>query len=103
MQLKDTPPTSPYSNETMDYDELFEDDVEEVIDDEAVGSNNYTEVDDASDEDIGIGSEGNENSEENKPVRDDSTYVFSRHKGQYFLIIKVRLCHLDVKTVMSKM
>jgi hypothetical protein len=81
MQLKDTPLTSPCSDETMDYDELFEDDVEEVIDDEPAGSNDYTAVDDGSDEDICIGLEGSENSEGNKPVRDDSTYVFSHHKG----------------------
>lgn len=102
MQLKDTPPTSPCSNETMDYNELFEDEVEEVIDGEAASSNNYIEANDASDEDIGIGLEGSENSEGNNPVRDDSASVFSHHKGWYFLIIKVKLCQVDVKTLMSK-
>jgi hypothetical protein len=63
----------------MDFDELFEDDVEEVIDDPAGGD--YTEADDASDEDTGIHIEGNENFEGNNTVRDDSAYVFSQHKG----------------------
>ncbi|XP_021933212.1 angio-associated migratory cell protein-like [Zootermopsis nevadensis] len=91
MQLKDTPPTSPCSNETMDYNELFEDEVEEVIDGEAASSNNYIEANDASDEDIGIGLEGSENSEGNNPVRDDSASVFSHHKGSVFC------CHLQPK------
>ncbi|KDR12269.1 Angio-associated migratory cell protein [Zootermopsis nevadensis] len=90
-QLKDTPPTSPCSNETMDYNELFEDEVEEVIDGEAASSNNYIEANDASDEDIGIGLEGSENSEGNNPVRDDSASVFSHHKGSVFC------CHLQPK------
>ncbi|KDR08461.1 Angio-associated migratory cell protein [Zootermopsis nevadensis] len=91
MTLKDTPPTSPCSNETMDYNELFEDEVEEVIDGEAASSNNYIEANDASDEDIGIGLEGSENSEGNNPVRDDSASVFSHHKGSVFC------CHLQPK------
>jgi hypothetical protein len=83
MQLKDTPPASPCNNEIMDYDELFEDDVVEVSDDEAAGGHNHVDADadDANDDDIGINIEGNENSEGNKPVRDDSAYVFSHHKG----------------------
>ncbi|KDR20398.1 Angio-associated migratory cell protein [Zootermopsis nevadensis] len=61
------------------------------VDGEAASSNNYIEANDASDEDIGIGLEGSENSEGNNPVRDDSASVFSHHKGSVFC------CHLQPK------
>jgi hypothetical protein len=64
----------------MDCDELLEEDVEEVIDDD-VKDSNYMNADDVSDEDAGVDIEDDENSEGNKPVRDDSAYIFSLHKG----------------------
>lgn len=65
----------------MDCDELFEEDVEEVIDGEDVKDSNNMNADDVSDEDTGVDIEDDENSEGNKPVRDDSAYIFSVHKG----------------------
>jgi len=65
----------------MDCDELFEEDVEEVVEDEDVKDSNYMNADDVSDEDTGVDIEDDENSEGNKPVRDDSAYIFSMHKG----------------------
>jgi hypothetical protein len=65
----------------MDCDELFEEDVEEVIEDEDVKDINYLNAHDISDEDTGVDIEDDENSQENKPVRDDSAYTFSLHKG----------------------
>ena len=65
----------------MDCDELFEEDVEEVIEDEDVKDINYLNAHDISDEDTGVDIQYDENSEENKPVRDDSAYTFSLHKG----------------------
>jgi hypothetical protein len=62
----------------MDSDELFEDEVEEVADDSA-GGNNFVDADDTSDEDMDM--EVYENSEGSRPIRDDSSYVFSLHKG----------------------
>jgi hypothetical protein len=62
----------------MDSDDLFEDEVE-VADDEPAGGNNYVDADDTSDEDMDM--EGDEYSEGNQPIRDDSSYVFSLHKG----------------------
>jgi hypothetical protein len=64
----------------MDCDELFEEDVE-VIEDEDVKDSNYMNADDVSDEDTGIDIEDDEKSEGNEPVRDDSAYLFSMHKG----------------------
>jgi hypothetical protein len=63
----------------MDSNQLFEDEVEEVADDESAGGNNFLDADDTSDEDVNM--EGDENSEGSQPVRDDSSYVFSLHKG----------------------
>lgn len=63
----------------MDSDELFEDEVEEVADEESAGRNNFVDADDTSDEDMGM--EGDEYSEGSQPIRDDSSYVFSLHKG----------------------
>jgi hypothetical protein len=65
----------------MDCDELFEEDVQEVIDDEDVKDSNNMHADDVSDEDTGVDIEDDENSDGNKPVRDDSAYIFSMHKG----------------------
>ena len=61
----------------MDCDELFEG----VIEDEDVKDSNYMNSDDVSDEDTGVDIKYDENSEENKPVRDDSAYTFSVHKS----------------------
>ncbi|GFG40869.1 hypothetical protein Cfor_08899 [Coptotermes formosanus] len=76
----------------MDCDDLFEEDVEEVIDDEDVEGNNYMNANDVSEEDTGVDIEDDENSEGSKPVRDDSAYIFSLHKGSVFC------CHLEPKT-----
>jgi len=65
----------------MDCDELFEEDVEEVIVDEDVKDSNYMNADDVSDEDTGVDIEDDENSEGNKPVRGDSAYIFCMLKG----------------------
>jgi hypothetical protein len=62
----------------MDSDELYEDEVE-VVDDESAGGNNFVHTEDTSDEDMDM--EGDEYSEGSQPVRDDSSYVFSLHKG----------------------
>jgi hypothetical protein len=64
----------------MDSDELLEEDVEEVIDDD-VEHINFVNAADISDEDAGVDIEDDENSEGNKPLRDDSAYIFSLHKG----------------------
>lgn len=61
----------------MDSDELFEDEVDEVADDESAGGNNFVDADDTSDED----------SEGSQPIRDDSSYVFSLHKGSITLML----------------
>jgi hypothetical protein len=69
----------------MDSNELFEDEVEEVADDESAGGNNFVDADDTSDEDMVV--EGDEYSEGSQPIRDDSSYVFSLHKGSITLVL----------------
>jgi hypothetical protein len=71
----------------MDCDDLFEEDVEEVIDDEDVEGNNYMNANDVSEEDTGVDIEDDENSEGSKPVRDDSAYIFSLHKGETVIML----------------
>jgi hypothetical protein len=72
----------------MDFDELFEDEVEEVVDDESACRNNV-EANDTSDEDMDM--EGNETSERSQPVKDDSSYVFSLHKGSIAVMLSFNI------------
>ncbi|PNF29745.1 hypothetical protein B7P43_G11201 [Cryptotermes secundus] len=74
----------------MDSDELFDDEVDEVADEESAGENNFVDTDDTSDEDMDM--KGDEYSEGSQPIRDDSAYVFSLHKGSVFC------CHLQPMT-----
>jgi hypothetical protein len=83
----------------MDSEELFEDEVEEVVDDESAGGNNILEADDTSDEDMDM--EDDENSEGSQPIKDDSSYVFSLHKGSITVIsFNIISNHRNVKVVM---
>jgi hypothetical protein len=73
----------------MDFDELFEDEVEEVVEDESACGNNVAEADVTSDEDMDM--EGDENSEGSHPIKDDSSYVFSQHKGSITVMLSFNI------------